>query len=281
VRNLPTIHLESDSSDFGWGGVKILDKHPFRITTNGQWLENEIGYKNNYLELKAVVFTILAFCKSAKDQHIQISTDNTAAVSYINKQGGRKKHLNFLARWIWKWAKRNRNWISAVYLPGISNNLADFKSRNINPNLEWKLSVEMFKLICEKFGSPQIDLFASRLNFKVDKFVSYQHDPLAWKIDAFSLSWEAIFGYAFPPINQIGKVVQKARMENAKIILICPKWTTQPWYTEVMQNAYDCFEFDGREVSRSRGEQQDLLARKFIAVLLEGSTTLPSQRLVR
>ena len=43
----------------------------------------------------------------------------------------------------------------------ISNYLADFKSRNINQNLEWKLSVEMFKLICEKFGSSQIDLFAS------------------------------------------------------------------------------------------------------------------------
>ena len=121
----------------------------------------------------------------------------------------------------------------------ISNNLADFKSRNINPNLEWKLSVGMFKLICEKFGSPQIDLFASRLNFKVDKFVSYQHYPLAWKIDAFSL--ESIFGYAFLPINQFAKVVQKARMESSKLILICPKWTTQPWYTEVMQNAYDLF----------------------------------------
>lgn len=283
VRPLPKVHLESDSSDQGWGGVKILDQAPFRITTNGQWLENEISYKNNYLELKGAVFTIFAFCKNMKDTHIQISSDNTAAVSYIKKQGGGKAHLNFLARCLWKWAKRNNNWISPIYLPGKSNTLADFKSRHINPNLEWKLSVEMFDIICHKFGRPQIDWFASRLNYKVEKFVSFQHDPLAWKIDAFSISWKQNFGYAFPPINQIAKCMQKAKMEKVKMILICPKWTTQPWYTEVLHNAYDYFEFDGREVSRSRGDQQDLLARKFLAVHLDfnNNTPLAHQRLVR
>ena len=49
-----------------------------------------------------------------------------------------------------------------------------------------------------------------------------------------------IFVYAFPPINQTAKVVQKARMESSKLILICPKWTTQPWYTEIMQKALIC-----------------------------------------
>jgi hypothetical protein len=31
-----------------------------------------------------------------------------------------------------------------------------------------------------------IDLFASRLNYKISKFVSWKADPLAWAIDAFT-----------------------------------------------------------------------------------------------
>ena len=92
------------------------------------------------------MFTIFAFCKQLVNTHIHIDSDNTTAVSYIKKQGGRKSHLNTIARKLWKWAKNHNNWISASHIAGIDNPEADFQSRNINKPSEWSLSNKIFKI---------------------------------------------------------------------------------------------------------------------------------------
>ena len=40
------------------------------------------------------------------------------------------------------------------------------------------------------------------------QFVSPVPDPLAWAVDALSLSWEDLDPYAFPPAAILGKVVK-------------------------------------------------------------------------
>ena len=266
VREVPQFKLQSDSSDIGWGGVvKTLGQD---ITTGGSWSQEEILKINNYLELKAAVFTIFSFCKNVMNKHIHISVDNKTAESYINKQGGRKPHLNVLARQLWKWAKNRKNWITASYLPGIDNQVADLLSRTVHDNLEWEVSKKLFLTLCNKFGIPNVDLFASRLNFKVQKYVSWKHDPKAWKTDAFSISWKGLRGYAFPPFNQIDRVLQKCRKEKAEIILICPLWTTQPWFTEInkIKNDNNYILFDREEVTHSLGSETVLPVKQFIAL---------------
>jgi hypothetical protein len=245
----PTVFLESDASDEGWGGIKRLDTFPFKETTNGSWFPEEIQMKNNYLELKGAMFTIFAFCKNMQNIHIRIASDNTTAVSYINKQGGKIRHLNVVARKLWKWAKFNDNWISAVHISGVENPEADFESRHINQSLESSLNEGIFQKICKNFGKPDIDLFASRTNRKLEKYVSFSFDPFAWKMDAFALDWTNLFVYSFPPVQMISKVVQKLKREKPRIILIVPDWPMQAWYTEVFSLTNDYFLFSGREVS--------------------------------
>ena len=106
-RNLPDLKLESDASDLGWGDINRTSSKV--IHTGGKFTLEEVAKRNNYLDLKAACFTILAFANNCYDTHIRISVDNTTAVSYLNKQGGKKSHLNKLARNIWKWAKSKKN----------------------------------------------------------------------------------------------------------------------------------------------------------------------------
>jgi hypothetical protein len=48
---------------------------------------------------------------------------------------------------------------------------------------------------------PHLDRFATSLNHKLNTFVSLVPDPLAYAVDAMSISWKGMFAYAFPPFK--------------------------------------------------------------------------------
>ena len=43
-----------------------------------------------------------------------------------------------------------------------------------------------------------------------------------------------MFGYAFPPISLISRVLRKIEAELCKIILIAPFWPCQPWFQRIV-----------------------------------------------
>ena len=57
-------------------------------------------------------------------------------------------------------------------------------------------------------GVPRIDLFASYLNKKLAIFCAWDHHPLAFAVDAFSVTWNQMFAYAFQPICLVPKVLE-------------------------------------------------------------------------
>ena len=81
--------------------------------------------------------------------------------------------------------------------------------------------VNLFKI------TPEIDLFASELNHKVPKYISWNPDQEAFAIDAFSISWANIKFYAFPPFSLIGASISKIKREGASGVMIIPLWNKQ------------------------------------------------------
>jgi ribonuclease HI len=272
IREPPEIFITSDASFIGWGASMYNPNGSEIMKTGGNWFEKEIDKMINYLELQAAIFAYLSFCRSMRDRHVLIQIDNKTAISYINKQGGRKKHLNDLAKSLWKNAKRKNMWITAVYIPGKENSVADEESRKWHDNLEWELSRKMFDTIVGRFWQPEIDLFASRLNHKVPIYASWKHDPYAAHVNAFNISWTNLQGYAFPPFNQIGKVLQKVVHEKANIILICPDWPNQVWYTEAIKLADKCIYFSREEVTHSFLTDVQSPAVRLIAIMINCAT---------
>ena len=227
VRGDPLVVIHSDSSMSGWGGVNNTNG----CKIEGVWNDNERNEHINYLELKAAFLTIKSLAKNSHKIHLRIYMDNTVAVSYINKLGGKIKTLHTLAKEIWCWCISKDIWLSAAHVPGIDNFEADRLSRNINDDAEWMLHSDIFHNIEQVVGRVDIDLFASRLNHQKQRYVSYQPDKNAMAIDAFSISWKNKMCYLFPPFSMIGRAVQKLVMEKLdRIILVAPIWTTQVWF---------------------------------------------------
>ena len=139
-----------------------------------------------------------------------------------------------MAHKIWIWCKSKAIWLSATHIPGIENE-ADLNSRVFNERVEWKLSPDVFAEIVDIFGLPEIDMFASRLNKHLDRYVSWRPDPDAEAIDAFSVNWNGKYIYCFPPFSLMGRLVQKSRQDQADVLLVAPLWVTQNFYTSVLE----------------------------------------------
>ena len=162
--------------------------------------------------------------------------DNSTAVSYINKKGGTHSFLcDALAVEIWQWAIPQNIWLSAAFIPGEFNVVADFYSRRPNDNTEWQLNPRVLERLCEVVHPPVVDLFASAFNKQTPRYVSWKPDPLAWAVDAFTISWKNLNFYAFPPFSIVPRVVQKLQQDQATGICILPNWPTQAWFPVMLQ----------------------------------------------
>ena len=120
------------------------------------------------------------------------------------------------------------------------NTKADFNSRSFNVRTEWSLHPTVFSWLIQTLFTPDIGLFASRLNAKLQKFVSWMPDPCAYACDAFSLNWSEFESYAFPPFSLISRVLTRVRRDKVpRLMLIAPVWPTQSWYPILLEMLID------------------------------------------
>ena len=223
------------------------------VSTGGPWCSNEQRLHINSLELLAGSFAIKTFCKNRVVAHVKLLMDNVSAVTYINKMGGtHSQTLANLAIDLWNWCLDRKIDVSAEHLPGVLNlraaehlpgvlNLrADRESRVITDSSDWKLNPASSKILVQKWGPLQVDLFASRLTFQLPRFVSWKPKPYATATDAFLMNWGYIRGYAFPPFALTGRCLQQVMTQNVDhLVLVAPIWPAQPWYSVLLHLAVD------------------------------------------
>ena len=83
-------------------------------------------------------------------------------------------------------------------------------------------------------GSPDLDLFPTRLNTHLSRFSSWKPDPEAEFVNAFSKSWSDLFYFLFPPFFLGSRCLQTIQRDRAQVLLIVPLWPTQLWYPMLM-----------------------------------------------
>lgn len=220
-----SLEIFSDASLSGWGAVCNGER------TGGFWGETEVQDHINLLELKAALNGLKCFTKHVYNEQILLRIDNTSAISYINRYGGvQYTHLNDITRQIWQWCEERQLHIFASYIKSKDNIEADEESRRSNIDTEWSLASSAFNRIIDTFGRPHIDLFATKVNAKCPKYISWKRDPEAFNIDAFTIDWSVYFFYAFPPFSLILKSLRKIIIDKATGIMVVPYWPSQPWY---------------------------------------------------
>ena len=227
----PDVELYTDASSQGWGA------HVADLTASGTWSPEERKLHINALEMEAVVLAIQAFVSFLAGKVVLLCTDNTTVASYISKQGGTHVHyLSKKAESLLLFCHHQQISLQARHVPGKLNIIADFLSRpHCILHTEWTLARKVLLPIWETWHKPMVDLFATKFNHRLDLYVSPLPDPEAWAVDALSFPWKGFQGYAFPPIPILGKVIRKARLDQAALILVCPLWPAQPWYPDLLQ----------------------------------------------
>ena len=120
-------------------------------------------------------------------------------------------------------------------MAGCLNVEADELSRglNLNEDLERALDMDIFQEIVCRFGKRDIDLFASRLNHTLEKYISFRPDPNAMTADAFSISWTKQYVYIFAPFSTLSMVLGKIVEDESEALVVAPLWTTQSWWPQL------------------------------------------------
>ena len=185
------------------------------MSTGGRWLPEETSYHINCLELLAGSLAIMSFTKNKAKAQVLLLMDNILAITYINKMGGtHSPMLSYLAKNLWDWCLTHNISVTARYIPGVQNVEADRESRVFLDSSDWKFHPGVFNRLHQKWGPLNIELFASRLSYQLDQFVSWRPDPLAIHTDAFTLDWATFRGYAFPPFALIGRCLHQIQSQQ-------------------------------------------------------------------
>ena len=240
----PQLVLKTDASHKGWGVFAPFRNDDFR-QFGGRWGPEYAEMHINTLETVAIWIGQSYTLKEASNIHVRIRCDNTTAVAAVKKQGCFKNEdRNEFARRIWDFAKERNIWLSIEHIPGVENVEADEASRYFKDSAEWGITPMVRAAIFNRWGVPEIDLFATSRNRVLKRFASWGPDPEAELIDSFLADWgEFSSVYIFPPINLIGRVIQKIIMERARGILIVPDWKAQMWYRHLMRIQVDAIDF--------------------------------------
>jgi len=225
----PDMIMETDACLTGWGATCN------GRNIQGQWNAEERLEPINALEMRAVFLALKGLLNNEKNRHIHIRSNNVTTVSHINKMGGtRSVRLVEITKLLWGHCLQNGLTITAEYLPGKNNVLADRLSRETTDSSDWKLDPVVFAELNKRFGPFTVDLFASRTNRQLQAYFSWKLDPDAQAIDAYLQPWGEHLGYAFPPFCMISRCLAKVRKDVAEMVIIMPTWNTQPWYASLL-----------------------------------------------
>lgn len=138
--------------------------------------------------------------------------------------------MSKLSKDIWQWCEARNLWNFASYISSRENKDADAESTVTQGETERELADWAYRKVDSSFGRFDIDLFASNVNSKCERFISWHRDPEAWAVDAFTMSWSGLYFYAFPPFAIILRSIRRIISEKAEGVMIVPFWPTQSWY---------------------------------------------------
>ena len=120
------------------------------------------------------------------------------------------------------------------HIPGRLNVLADGLSRRRVFATEWTLAPATFSWLLKQFPRMTCDLFATRLNAQLPRFISPFPDPTAIAVDAISAPWIDRDVYAFPPTPLIPRVLSKLENFAGEMTLIAPLAPHRAWFSMLL-----------------------------------------------
>ena len=233
--------VTTDASRHGWGGWwRRVGQRPRRSDeARGFFLHKESKMSSNARELHAVLFTMKAAALRLRHSVVLVETDNSTTMAYINHLGGRSRFLSSVTHELWQVCRKAAITLRAVHRPGVDNQRADLLSRWRRDTTDLKLNPRFFKQAEHRWGSHSVDLFATRLNRQVRRFVSWRPDPEAIATDAFQFPLVGENPWCFPPESLIPRLLGMLTRLRKTATLVAPRWPGKPWWPDLVRMTVD------------------------------------------
>ena len=224
----------SDASGFGWGA--LIEGH----NANGPFSEKQKMLSINTKELLAIYFGLSSLGKFLRGKNVICFCDNTTAVSCLTKFGSQDRTRDKITVWIFQLASDLDIHLTGTHLARTLNSGADSLSRKevMNERLEWTMAKTDMQFILDSLSfQPDIDLFASHLNFQIKSFCSFRPDPEAMHVNAFTLNWKSWKPYVFAPFNLLDRCLAKIEADKVEnIAMVVPLWLSAPFFATMLRH---------------------------------------------
>jgi hypothetical protein len=132
------------------------------------------------------------------------------------------------------WRSRRRFWSSSPdvcpHTSGLHSHRGKHPGRcsvSLPRDSRLQLYPSVFRAISARWGSPSIDLSASRASKQTQRFFSWDASDNPEAVDALSQKWDFTLVYAFPPIPLFKRVVKKLETSKVTFVLVSPLWEAQ------------------------------------------------------
>ena len=227
-----TISLFSDASLDGWG-CAVND-----CSANGSFAQHQSGFSINTKELLAIYYGVCSLADKLKNHHILCYSDNTTVVATVNKKGSQNKLRDRIVFRLYAKLQSLNSSIVSTHLSRIFNGRADFLSRNSirNERTEWSICPDTKQFILRNIEFvPNMDLFASHLNYQFVPYCSLKRDPHCFQVDCFTLDWNNWRAYAFLPFCLLNRCLAKIESDQVKdLMMIIPVWPSSTYFSTLL-----------------------------------------------
>jgi len=258
VPDPPTLEVWTDASDQGWGAwaqshTNNNNQHKKKTTLvgtmEGHWSQNWESRRIEAKELWTAVNATMEWINLLKLKNctVHIHTDSQVALSYlVSLKGGRMRHLYQIMKPLWTMVNKKNILITAQWIATELNTLADALSRKKKGKGDFSLNMKTYRKICHHFNlQPTLDCFATRMNRRVKKFMSWTPQPEAFRVDALTtrgldLAPKEVL-WCHPPWKLIPKVVKwlslVVQQSKRSGLLLTPHWPGAPWWPYLLKEA--------------------------------------------
>ena len=218
----PTMSIVTDASKEGWGG------HLGDLMVSGLWSRAWAKRHINWLELQAVWLTLKHFLPQLQGTAVDVISDNTTTVAYINKVGGTQSPSLCMVQ-----ATRD---LSCSQPPvgrqerpcGRPVQGEPPSSDGVDPPQCGDQS-DFLALAHTTCGPVRVGEEPQVTSVLLNPAV-----PVIERGETLTQNWDCLYGYAYPPTALIPRVLRKLRLQpTAQVLLVAPFWPSQPWFCQM------------------------------------------------
>jgi len=217
--------LDTDASGPGWGTV--LDQHAEAWGYHGI---DRNGLHINCLELGEVTRALHSFEHlNPGGSVIRLRTDSMVALGVMRAGSSRSPALMTETRDLHELFSDMKVELRVDHVSSVLNDWA-YRPARENDFTDWTLGSASFSRLDAIYGPHSVDLFASSIKTKCERFYSGWIFPGAVGVKSLRHNWHGENARANPSFHLVVAVITHILTVNATATLIAPEWRAQPWW---------------------------------------------------